>query len=479
MKKIKPHIHFVGVKGVGMTPLAIIAKEAGFTVSGCDVDEPYITDYALGKSKIKPLAGFSDEHLKHVTLVVTTGAHGGTKNAEVLAAKSQGIPVLTQGEAVGTFMSGEIFGKKYKGISVTGTHGKTTTTGLLVTILTYLKQDPSYVIGTSSISSLSLPGHFGAGKYFVAEADEYATDPSIDQTPKFLWQHPWVGVLTNIELDHPDVYTSVDDVRLAFLQFAESIPHEGFLVACGDDPQIQKMLVTYKKRAMTYGFSPKNTYYISHCTFSGSNMFFRLQSNGVTVGEFGIQIPGEHNVLNATAAVVVALELGFSPEKIKAALHTYKGSKRRLEYKGSLPYGAKVYDDYAHHPTEIKKTLGALRKIYPKQRIICIFQPHTFSRTKILFQDFLAAFTDADEVVLTDIYASKREAPDATVSSAHLVRSLMLGNKNAQYKADMPSVVEYIERSKFKKDAVLVIMGAGDIYNIFEDLPLTHDDDTH
>ncbi|MBU4016929.1 UDP-N-acetylmuramate--L-alanine ligase, partial [Patescibacteria group bacterium] len=190
----KKNIHFVGIKGVGMTPLAIIAKEAGFTVTGSDIDEEFITDEALKKAGIIPFVGFDPIHITKPDLVITTGAHGGLDNIEVKKAKELGIEVLTHGQAVGVFMEGKIFNKSFRGISVAGTHGKTTTSGMLAAILHENRMDPSFVIGTGCVGSLGAPGHFGKGKYFIAEADEYATEPKYDKTPKFLWQHPQIAI---------------------------------------------------------------------------------------------------------------------------------------------------------------------------------------------------------------------------------------------------------------------------------------------
>jgi UDP-N-acetylmuramate--alanine ligase len=204
MKKNK-HIHFVGIKGVGMAPLAIIAKEAGFIVSGCDIPEEFITDEILKKAGIDFSSSFSPEHITDVDLVITTGAHGGFDHPEVVRAKELGIEIWTQGQAVGEFMKGDIFGKTIKGISVSGTHGKTTTTAMIAAILKDNRLDPSFLIGTGNIPFLNSSGHFGKGEYFVAEADEYATEPKYDLTPKLLWQKPEIAVITNVELDHPEI----------------------------------------------------------------------------------------------------------------------------------------------------------------------------------------------------------------------------------------------------------------------------------
>jgi len=468
MKKTK--IHFVGIKGTNMTPLAIIAKEAGFEVSGSDVEQEFITDAALKKVDITPLIGFSSEHITDQALVITTGAHGGYDNAEVVTAKNKSIPVMSAGEATGEFMKGTLFKKKFVGISVAGTHGKTTTTAMIATMLMENRHDPSYIIGTGNVGSLGLPGHFGSGRYFVAEADEYATEPTHDKRARFLWQHPMFTVFTNIEHDHPDIYPTLASVRETFLSFANQLPDKGLLIACGDDPQIKMLLREFNGRSITYGFSPENNYVLDRVTVSGEQTFFWVKSRGVPLGEFVIRVVGEHNALNALAAIIVGLETGLSIDKIKKGLLAFRGSKRRLEFIGDLKTGAKVYDDYAHHPTEIKTTLAALRQQYPKKKIICIFQPHTYSRTQQLFGHFTASFGSVDMVILTDIFASAREKINPEVSSKNLAFAMGNRHKAVMYLPNLTDVVQYIQQNKLRSDTILVTMGAGDVYSIHSEL---------
>lgn len=473
MKRRHEHIHFVGVKGVGMTPLAIIAKEAGVRVSGCDVSDVFITDIPLKKAGITPQVGFDTSHLEGVSTVITTGAHHGFGNQEVIAAKERGIPVLSQGEAVGAFMEGKYVDKRGQiSISIAGTHGKTTTTGLITTILKENGLDPSYAIGTSNIPSLGLPGHFGKGRYFVVEADEYVTDPEHDQKAKFLWQHPQIAVITNIELDHPDVYTSVDEIVDAFRTFVGQIQKSGLLVICGDNPHAAKILSSYTGRYFTYGFSPSNQFVIKRVSVSATRTFFWVESGNTTIGEFALSIPGEHNALNALAAIIIGIECGLSIEKIKRALIAYTGSKRRLELIGQLPSGALVYDDYAHHPTEIKVTLQTVRKLFPKKNIICIFQPHTYKRTKALFEDFTRSFPSADSVIITEVYRSLREMGEPIYSAELLVTAIQQVHKNTQFLASLSDVVEYLLTQKFTSNDVIIAMGAGDIYKVLQKLPI-------
>lgn len=453
-----------------MMPLALIAHAAGYTVSGSDVDQEFITDAALKKAGITPLIHFLPEHITDQDLVITTGAHGGFDNVEVKTAQLKKIPVMSAGEATGMFMKGEFLGRKFAGISIAGTHGKTTTTAMVATIFKENNLDPSYIIGTGDVGSLGVPGHLGDGRFFIVEADEYATEPVHDRRARFLWHYPTLAVITNIEHDHPDIYPTVEDVRTAFLEFANHVSDKGALIACGDDQEVRKVLKEYNRRVITYGFHPGNNYILERVHISGDQTFFWVTVNGVQLGEFAIRVVGEHNALNALAAIIVSLESGLTIDKIKKGLLAFKGSKRRLEFMGDLTTGAKVYDDYAHHPTEIKTTLHALRKQYPNKKIICVFQPHTYSRTKILFQQFLKVFSEVDTIILTDIYASLREGADTSVSSRQLAEAMKQHHKDILYAPELADVVQYINENKLKGDTVLVTMGAGDVYTIHSKL---------
>lgn len=475
MKKIKS-IHFVGIKGVGNAPLAIIAKEAGMKVSGCDIEEEFITDEALKRAGIFPLIGFSPSHLtsgnSKIDLVITTGAHGGFDNPEVIAAEKLKIPIWTQGQAIGEFMKGDIFNRSLEGISIAGSHGKTTTTAMLATVFKENRLDPSFLIGTGSIISLGAPGHYGRGKYFIAEADEYATEPIYDKKVKFLWQLPKIALFTNIEFDHPDLFPSIDSIRDAFLQFANQLPQDGVLIANGDDSELHKLLTKYTGRAITFGNSSVNTFRLAKVSVSLGKTFFWVEHNNTSLGEFVLNVSGEHNAVNAMGVIVVSLECGLNIEQIKRGLLAFKGSKRRFEYVGRLVSGAQLFDDYAHHPTEIKKTLKAFRQSFPRHKIVCIFQPHTYSRTKSLFEEFLHSFSSCDTVIISDIYPSLREEKDPNVSSRLLVDGIRRYHRDAMFLPTLPDVVEYIDHKHYGQDCVIITMGAGDIYKMSEKLKM-------
>lgn len=461
MKKKK--IHFVGIKGVGVAPLAIIAKEAGFTVSGCDIEEEFITDESLSKAGIVPQVGFDPIHVKDSDLVITTGAHGGYDNPEVVEAKRLAIEVWTQGEAVGEFMKGNFLGKAMEGVSVAGSHGKTTTTAMIATILSSAGLNPSFLIGTANAASLPNAGHFGKGSIFVAEADEYSTEPKYDKTPKFLWQRPKILVITNIELDHPDLFENVAQLSSAFLKFAKQT--DGKVISCLDDTEVRKLKKDIDNM-ITYGFSKDADFVVEKISHKKDGLFFWVKNKGTSLGEFMLNVTGEHNALNALAAIITCIELGVSIDAIKKGLIYFKGTKRRFEYIKELESGALLFDDYAHHPTEIEKTLQAFRQSYLDKKILCIFQPHTYSRTKKLFEQFSKSFDKADRTIFADIYSSLREEKDLSVSSEMLSNSLKTRGKEAYYFPKLSDVVEYVVSQNLDNNWLVVTMGAGDIYKI-------------
>ncbi len=465
-KKIKK-IHFVGIKGAGMTPLALIAKEAGFKVSGSDVSEDFITANALSDAGITNIKEFSKENVEGADLVITTAAHGGFENPEVMEAKERKIPVLTQAQALGVFQKGEIFDKTFEGIAVSGSHGKTTTTAMIATILKEGGLDPSYSIGTGEIPTLHGPGHFGTGKFFVCEADEYI----LFNSPKFLFLNPKIIVVTNIDFDHPDVYSSITQIEEAFLKFAERLPEDGVLIACGDGGNNRKFLDKYQGRKITFGISPQNDYRLEKINYSDGKTFFWVKYGDSYLGEFSINVFGEQNALDALASIIAAMETGLPLDKIKKGLSVFSGSKRRSEFIEKLPSGALLYDDYAHHPREITTTLKAFKKNFPKSKIVPIFQPHMYSRTRQLFDDFVVSFDLADEIIITEIFPSFREEKDENFSSKLLSDAINRRRGNvAVFQKQLSDVVKYLNTNQPDSRTILITMGAGDIYKIHGEL---------
>lgn len=449
-------IHFVGIKGVAMTALAVWYKEAGYVVTGSDVTEEFPTDEILAKAKIRVLPDFTARNLSgkiKPDLVIYTGAHGGRDNEEVVQAEALGIPTLPQGKALGQVMADK------KQVSIAGSHGKTTTTAMIATILSCAGYDPSWAVGCGEIRGLGLPGHFGKGDIFVAEADEYITDPNHDMTPRFLWQHPDILVVTNVDFDHPDAYESLARVQDAFVSLQKQQKGMKLAIVNADDSASSVLI---NGNTVTYGLSAKAEYKVMHVRFGDERTFFSLIQNGMPIADFTLKVPGKHNALNAAAAAIACKQIGLSWDQISRGLLAFGGTKRRFELIGQIG-DIKVIDDYAHHPQEIMATLAAAREWYPTRRIIAVFQPHTYSRTKALLPEFARAFGNAHEVILTDIYASAREHETLGISGKTLVQEVTKHNPHVHFAPDYDAVHKILT-NMMKPTDVVIFMGAGNIY---------------
>lgn len=457
-------IYFVGIKGVGMTSLAIVAKEHGFEVSGSDVAEEFVTDALLKKINIAVLEGFEAKHINDLVknhkpeeiLIVTTGAHQGARNTECKTAQKHDIHVMSHGEALGLFM------QEKKGISIAGTHGKTTTSAMVAHILSKAKKDPSYVVGAGEILSLHTSGHWGTGDYFVAEADEYISDPTSDKTPRFLYHHPEIAVVTSIDFDHPDVYDSLEEVSEAFEKFIKQTGPKGTSIINTDDPNVKKLISSLKQPVITYGVSDQATVRIGSVSSTQHETHFSLIQKDRTICTVTIGVPGIHNVHNATAAIIAAHEAGVAWQTAAKYLKSFTGTKRRFEYLGDYN-GIMLYDDYAHHPREIAATLRAAKSWYPHARIVVLFQPHTYSRTKALFNEFITSFSKATIAGILPIFASAREKKDTSISSKKLVGEIQKQNPHCYFLPDTQAFTEKIAPLLQPGD-ILITMGAGDIY---------------
>ncbi|HSW70905.1 MAG TPA: Mur ligase family protein, partial [Gammaproteobacteria bacterium] len=319
----------MGIKGVGMANLAILAKEAGFIVAGSDVAEEFITDSELKKANITIYEGFKSENVSDFfgitaaaeSLMIITGAHGGFDNEEAQMAAQLKIQVLTHGEAVGKFMAGEFIDRaNIEGISVAGSHGKTTISAMLATYFSLLGLRPSYIVGTSSIIPIGAAGHYGSGKYFIAEADEYKAAPT-NPTPRFLYQYPKYLIINNIDFDHPDVYADLNAVKDAFARFVENIGDDGLLLINGDDENLKEFKTQNSRfKVITYGTGADNEFVISNFAQNGFDSNFSVSRNGTLIGEFELSIPGYYNAKNALAAIALLMELGVSVAKIAEVL---------------------------------------------------------------------------------------------------------------------------------------------------------------
>lgn len=461
MKDIKleniKKIHFTGIKGVGMTALALCARDLGIKVAGSDIKEKFVTDETLMKARISWKVGFKKENIGKPDLLIFTCAHQGEENPEVLYAKDKKIPVLSHAQALGLFMQDK------ESISVCGVGGKTTTASIMATLLDQTGLNPSFAIGVGNINPLGLPGKYNKkGKYFIAEADEYITSPK-NKKPRFFYQEPKIIVITNIEFDHPDVYKNIDQTIEIFKTFAQKIPKDGLLVCCIDNDNVKKLLQLIKVPYQTYGYSPLADWQIINLRLSPGRITFSIKHKDIEIEDLAIKVPGRFNVLNATAAFVVGNFLGIGFNQLKQGLEIFKGTKRRFEFIENIN-GIDLYDDYAHHPIEIRATLQAAKKWFVDRRIIAIFQPHTYSRTKALLPEFAKSFEDANLVIITDIYASAREKKeDFNITSKDLADEIRKHKANVVYLIGKDEVVKLLKQNT-KKEDVIFTLGAGDIF---------------
>lgn len=463
LDKVKS-VHFCGIKGVGMTSLAICAKDLGLKVGGSDTSEYFVTDETLQSKGIKWSVGFGPQNLKRLPdLLITTGAHGGLNNPEVVYAREKEVPIMTHAEALGRFSADKDV------IAVCGVGGKTTTSSMIATVLQLTGREPSFAIGVGNIYPLVTPGKFSRkGKYFICEADEFAVSPGIDNRPRFSYLSPKILVVTNIEHDHPDVYPTFRDTQRVYLEFFRRIPKDGLLVASNDNRNTRELIKHSGVKTQTYGFRRGSDWRIFNVRYSNGRTYFSVEHKGKVMKDIIINVPGEYNVKNATAAIVVSMSLGIGVQEIRRGLAGYLGCRRRFEKMGVFK-GAIFYDDYAHHPEEIQAVLKAARDWFPRKRILAIFQPHTYSRTKALLGEFAKAFGDADVVAIMDIYASARESFDPTISSQKLVAEIGKNHSLVFYTGDSKNTLDWIHKNVRDGD-VFLTLGAGDIFRIYKEL---------
>lgn len=462
MKKIPKKVHFTGIKGVGMTATALCFQDLGSTVRGSDVAEEFVTDEILKKRKIIVAEGFSEDNIAEGTdLLVYTGAHKGIDNEEVVLAKQKGIKVISQAEAVGRLMVDKV------GISVGGVGGKTTTSSMIATVLEESSKKPSYLIGVGEIKGLGVPGKYsGEGEHFVAEADEYVVGPGTDNTTRFMFQAPKVLVITNLAYDHPDVYESFEETKRVFGEFIGKLPHDGVLVINGDDEELVKLAESSGKRVVSFGEGERNRIRLLGVEFKEEVQIVSMMDNKEE-NNFSLQVPGKYNAMNALASFMVCRELGLSSNEILKGLESYGGIKRRFERIAEKD-GVVYFDDYAHHPSEVRAVLKGAKSWLPGKRIVALFQPHTYSRTKALLDEFATSFSDADEVIITDIFASARESVDNSVTGELLADKVAKNHPKAIY-VSSDDLVKYCSYELKAGDAFFTL-GAGDIYKLHNSL---------
>lgn len=448
------HVHFVGIGGAGMSGIAEVLLDYELVVSGCDRARSATTD-RLEKLGVKVSFGHSESHLEGVDLVVKSSAIS-DDNEEICAARERGITVVRRAE-----MLGELMRLKY-GIAVAGTHGKTTTTSLIGTLFTEAGLDPTVIVGGRMRVS-GTGARVGRSDYLVAEADEF------DRS--FLRLMPILAVVTSIDEDHLDTYGDFDAIRAAFLEFAGRVPFFGQIILCLDDANIQQLLPQLAKnhRVVTYGLSPQADLMAQDIEGTPEGCRFQVVSAGEgPLGIINVPMPGNHNVRNTLAAVAVGRAVGLEFGQIADALAKFGGVHRRFERVGEWRQ-ATVVDDYAHHPAEVSATLDAARQAFPKGRVLAIFQPHLFSRTRDLADDFGRSLMAADRAVVTAIYAS-RESPLPGVSGVDIVRAAReSGHRRVDYCSDWHDVAALLQDDLGPDDVVLT-MGAGDIYRLAQRL---------
>jgi UDP-N-acetylmuramate--alanine ligase len=477
-------IYMIGIKGVGMTMLAQYLSAQGILVSGSDTGEVFITDEALKKSGIKVFDGFNANNIPDTAdLIIYSTAYNAERNEEVRSVLAGKIKVMAYAEALGVFFNSHF------GIAVCGSHGKTTTTAWLGFVLERAGVSPSTLVG-SFVPQFGGAATIGRSDYLIIEADEYQN--------KLKNFQPKAVLLNNIDYDHPDFFPTADDYQQVFIDFIGKIPKSGWLVANFDDRNIKKIAaVNTHAKIISYAINESADYVAYDIKSFNGEQFFKVKMsvdetetdgdvNDLSLGDFNIKLIGRHNVYNALAVISASIELGTDLTDIRTYLSEFTGTARRLQTLGGY-HGAMIIDDYAHHPTEVKATLEALRQKYPKNKLIIVFHPHTFTRTKALLEDFAKCFTGADELIILDIFGSAREKQGG-VTSQELMEKIRnwnlsageadqesgIGGQDLKYISSLEEVEKFLRKHIGRGD-VVVTMGAGDVYKIGERLIRTTD----
>ncbi|MFC1678332.1 UDP-N-acetylmuramate--L-alanine ligase [Patescibacteria group bacterium] len=476
LKRIKK-VYMIGIKGVGMTMLAQYLREKGIYVSGSDTSEKFMTDQVLGKAGIKVIETFDSKNIPDdADLIIYSSAYNKKTNPEVAKVISK-ENVLTYAQALGLIFNGQY------GIGVIGSHGKTTTTAWLGYVVDKAGLSPSVLVG-ANVPQFSGTSLIGKSDYMISELDEYQN--------KLHYYHPKAIILNNIEYDHPDFFVSKEDYYNVFIDFIKKIPSNGFVVVNYDDSIIRKIInVNCRSRIITYALDEVADYIAydikqidDPSSITGSKQYFKVklgssnfEENEImenstridVLGDFSIQLLGIHNIYNALAVIATSIELNIDLAKIRTYLEEFQGTERRTQLLGEYR-GAKIIDDYAHHPTEIRTTLKGLKSAYPNNKIIVVFHPHTFTRTKALLDDFSASFNNADEVIVLDIYGSAREEQGG-VHSKDLVAEIKKDNKKSKilYIPTLKEAENYL-RKIIESNDVIILMGAGDVFRIGQNL---------
>jgi UDP-N-acetylmuramate--alanine ligase len=451
MYQKKYHIHFVGIGGIGMSGIAELLLNLGYRVSGSDLKTSDITQ-RLEKLGGVIFEGHAESHIAEADVVVISSAID-SDNPELVAARQTSTPVIPRAE-----MLAELMRLKYS-VAIAGAHGKTSTTSMVAAVLEKGDFDPTVVIG-GKLKSIGSNALLGQGDFIVAEADE--SDGS------FLKMSPTIAVVTNIDREHLDYYRDLEDIKAAFLNFIDKVPFYGLAVLCLDNESIQDLIPKISKRYTTYGMSTQADFQAKNVVFKDYESRYALEHRGEALGEIRLNVPGIHNVYNSMAGVAVGIELGIPFETIREALETLQGVQRRLEIKGEIS-GVTVVDDYGHHPTEIKITLQAAAACWPDRRKVVVFQPHRYTRTKALFDDFTRAFYQSDVLMVLPIYAAGEKKINGVDSRSIYDGIRQHGHKEVIYEESFTAAIADL-RAVLKPGDILLTLGAGDVWKIGEEI---------
>lgn len=446
------HVHFIGIGGISMSGLAEILLEEGFRISGSDSKQSALTDTLSKKGATIYIGQKAENIADHPQLIVYTAAIH-EDNEEFATAKQAGIPMLSRAQLLGQIMD------NYKqSIAVAGTHGKTTTTSMISQILLTAQTDPTISVG-GILESIGGNIRVGFSEVFITEACEY--------TNSFLNFRPRYSIITSVEAEHLDFFKDIDDIRHSFHAFAENTAADGALIINGEIDEVHTITDALSCKVVTYGLCDTNDFYAQNISFDDHACATYTAMHGAEVlGTVSLSVPGVHNVANSLSAIALCLDLGLSMETIICGLKQFGGTKRRFEYKGTIN-GITVVDDYAHHPTEVDATLTAAKN-YPHNRIICVFQPHTYSRTQAFYKDFARVLSTADIVILADIYAA-REKNTIGITSEVILNELKKLGTECYYLHSFEEIEDFLSEKCINND-LLITMGAGDVYQIGEHL---------
>lgn len=446
-------IHFIGIGGIGMSGIAEVLCNLGFVVSGSDIKRSKNTDRLESVLGMKIYEGHEAENIGDAQVVVYSSAVK-DDNPEIVAARDKSIPVIPRAE-----MLAELMVLKPYAVAVSGTHGKTSTTSMVATVLTHAGLDPTTIVG-GVVAALGSNARLGSSEWFVTEADE--SDRS------FLMLYPTIAVVTNIDKEHMESYKGMDDVVQCFTDFVNKVPFFGAAVICLDDPNVQQIIPHIKRRRVTYGLTAQADVSAHEIVFNESfGSEFTVWRGTEVLGRLHLPVPGQHNVYNALAATAVALELEIPFEKIAEAFLTFKNANRRFQFKGEVA-GVAVIDDYGHHPTEILATLSAAKNSAGGRRTVVVFQPHRFSRTEELMDEFALAFNNADILFILDIYAAS-ETPIEGITSETLTDNIKkFGHKNTTYIGDIDTAADVVIPHLQPGD-LLITLGAGTVTRLADE----------